>query len=212
MAAASSSSSAAKEAAAVLAEPSVAAAAINVSSKKPKPPAKDEMGGFPINSLILAKWRDGSWRAAVLLDKREHCRMLGLPHECVCGRLTRVAVEDTDVSLSAEPIKDGSGEPTGKFNYYVHFDAVSALLPSRTKFGAVSMSAQPNNGIVCRECSCQPVPLCGVSIGNRSSIAAWTVGCTATKPKRIPMLQPGKKRQRPRRRRTFGWRSASAKM
>jgi hypothetical protein len=52
-------------------EAPAAAAAGAKAPKKIKAPAKDDMGGLPLNSLILAKWRDGSWRAAVLLDKRE---------------------------------------------------------------------------------------------------------------------------------------------
>ncbi|KAA0147347.1 hypothetical protein FNF27_01528 [Cafeteria roenbergensis] len=60
------------------------------SSKKPKKPEKEDIGGIPTNSLVLAKWRDGSWRRATLLHKQH--------------------------------IRDGAGEPTGRFNYYVHYD------------------------------------------------------------------------------------------
>jgi hypothetical protein len=48
--------------------------------KKVKKVEKEDIGGLPLNALILAKWRDGSWRPATLLDKSKCeacCRVKG---------------------------------------------------------------------------------------------------------------------------------------
>jgi len=47
------------------------------STKKSKKTEKEDIGGIPAGGLVLAKWRDASWRRAVVLDKREPRSMRG---------------------------------------------------------------------------------------------------------------------------------------
>ena len=102
------------------------------SSKKSKAgPAEDpDEGGIPVESLILAKWRDGTWRKAVLIAKSEAPDSLrprgDTGHACVvrprgCANAARA---QTPPTVLAEAIRDSSGDPTGRFNYYVHYEDV----------------------------------------------------------------------------------------